>query len=262
MPATPRFIEPQFIEPQWPAPANVLALCTTRGGGRSAAPYESFNLAHHVGDAERAVAENREMLARALPTGVAVSWLSQVHGTTVVQAGSGGQYPEADAQWSREAGSACAILTADCLPVLFCSATGDVVAAAHAGWRGLLAGVLEATVAAMNTRPDEVLAWLGPAIGPAAFEVGPEVRAGFLAAASPAEESAITACFTPVPGRPDKCCADLYALARFRLGRLGVTRVFGGGLCTYNDSERFFSYRRDGQTGRMASLILLRPEAS
>ena len=258
MPAIPPFIEPPFIEPQWPAPASVLALCTTRLGGCSAPPYETFNLAHHVGDSASAVAGNRDMLASALPAGVAVSWLSQVHGTAVVEAGQGGPYPVADAQWSRSPGVACAVLTADCLPVLLCSVSGDVVAAAHAGWRGLLGGVLEATLSAMNTHPDQLLAWLGPAIGPIAFEVGPEVREQFLAAAHPSRQTAIAACFTPNPDRPGHCFADLYSLARVRLAALGVTRVFGGGLCTYSDVERFYSYRRDGQTGRMASLLLLR----
>jgi polyphenol oxidase len=258
LPATPPYIEPLFIAPQWPAPASVLALCTTRCGGSRAAPYAGFNLAHHVGDSERAVAANRSTLLSALPDAVEVSWLSQVHGTVVVEAGQGGPYPIADAQWSRRPGVACAVLTADCLPVLLCSAAGDVVAAAHAGWRGLQAGVLEATVGAMNSSPDQLLAWLGPAIGPAAFEVGPEVRDEFLAAASPSEQSAIAACFVPNPGRPGHFFADLYALARVRLGALGVTRVFGGGLCTYSDPERFYSYRRDGQTGRMASLVVLR----
>ena len=251
-------VTPPFIEPDWPAPANVLALCTTRSGGCSAAPYESLNLAHHVGDSDSAVAANRGILASALPGGVEFFWLTQIHGTGVIEARQGGLYPEADAQWSRSPGAACAVLTADCLPVLLCSASGDVVAAAHAGWRGLLAGVLESTVGAMDTNPTEVLAWLGPAIGPAAFEVGPEVREAFLAAANPSEAPAIAACFAPNPERPDHCFADLYALARIRLGALGVTRIFGGGLCTYSDAERFYSYRRDGQTGRMASLILLR----
>ena len=204
------------------------------------------------------MAANRDLLASALPGGVEFSWLTQVHGTGVIEAGQGGPYPAADAQWSRSPGAVCAVLTADCLPVLLCSASGDVVAAAHAGWRGLLAGVLEATVGAMNTNPNEVLAWLGPAIGPAAFEVGPEVREAFLASATPAEVAATAACFVPNPGRPGHCFADLYALARIRLSALGVTRIFGGGLCTYSDCERFYSYRRDGQTGRMASLILLR----
>ncbi len=258
MPTTPPCIKPRFIEPQWPAPANVLALSTTRRGGRSAAPCDSFNLAHHVGDCSAAVAENRQLLANALPHGVNLSWLTQVHGTAVVEVGQGGQYPVADAQWSRRPGSACAVLTADCLPVLFCAVSGDVVAAAHAGWRGLLAGVLESTVTAMHTSADQVLAWLGPAIGPTVFEVGSEVREAFLAAANPATECAIAACFAPNPGRPGHYFADLYALARVHLGALGITRIFGGGLCTYSDSESFYSFRRDGQTGRMASLILLR----
>jgi polyphenol oxidase len=256
LPATPPFIKPLLIEPQWPAPPGVLALCTTRGGGCSAPPWDSFNLAHHVGDDADAVAENRLRLASALPRGVQFSWLTQVHGTAVVEAGQT-EYPQADAQWSRRPGAVCAVLTADCLPVLLCSATGDAVAAAHAGWRGLLAGVLEDTVAAMHTSPDQVLAWLGPAIGPQAFEVGPEVREGFLMAAGSAAKPMIDACFTANPDRPGHYFADLYALARARLAALGVTRVFGGDWCTFSDPERFFSYRRDGQTGRMASVILL-----
>jgi YfiH family protein len=247
-----------FIDVDWPAPRNVLALCTTRQGGRSEGPFASFNLGDHVGDNVSAVAANRLILASALPDATTVSWLSQVHGTTVVAAGQGGPLPLADAQWSRTQGIACAVLTADCLPVLLCSAAGDVVAAAHAGWRGLLAGVLEATVAAMDTHPPSVLAWLGPAIGPAAFEVGEEVHDGFLASATPSEVAAIAACFLPVPDRPGHYLADLPALARARLKALGVTTVCGGNWCTHYDSERFFSYRRDGQTGRMASLILLR----
>jgi YfiH family protein len=211
-----------------------------------------------VGDSINTVAANRQLLADALPQGASVSWLSQVHGTAVVEAGQGGPPPLADAQWSRTEGVACAVLTADCLPVLFCSGAGDVVAAAHAGWRGLLAGVLEATVGAMDTQPAKVLAWLGPAIGPAAFEVGEEVRDGFLSSATPSEVAAIAARFVPVPSRRGHYLADLPALAITRLQRVGVTNVFGGSWCTYSDSERFFSYRRDGQTGRMASLILLR----
>lgn len=258
MPATLPFIKPQFIVPQWPAPANVLALSTTRQGGCSASPCESFNLAHHVDDCSAAVVENRQVLASALPQSVQLSWLTQVHGTAVVEAGQGGQYPEADAQWSRRPGSACAVLTADCLPVLLCSVSGDVVAAAHAGWRGLLAGVLESTVTAMHTNADQLLAWLGPAIGPTAFEVGPEVLEAFLMAAVPSAQSEIANCFTTNLDRFGHYYCDLYALARARLAALGVTQVFGGDWCTYSDAERFFSYRRDGQTGRMASLILLR----
>jgi YfiH family protein len=236
----------------------VCALATTRQGGRSAAPFATFNLGDHVGDEGSAVAANRQLLADVLPLGASVSWLSQVHGTTVVEAGQAGPLPLADAQWSRTKGIACAVMTADCLPVLLCSVAGDVVAAAHAGWRGLLAGVLEATVAAMDTQPSNVLAWLGPAIGPAAFEVGEEVRAGFLSSATAFDTATVAACFVPVPKRPRHYLADLCALARIRLQGVGVTSVFGGNWCTHSDSERFFSYRRDGQTGRMASLILLR----
>ena len=249
---------PPFIKPDWPAPSSVIARCTTRLGGCSAAPYESFNLAHHVGDVDSSVEQNRSILAAALPPGAKLSWLSQVHGTTAVQAGQDGCISSADAQWSRSEGVACVVLTADCLPVLLCTRSGDVVAAAHAGWRGLLSGVLEATVVAMNTRTDQLLAWLGPAIGPDAFEVGPEVREGFLAAARPSAGSAVAQCFAPNPARPEHYFCDLYALARIRLTALGVTHIFGGDFCTYRDSERFYSYRRDRETGRMASVIMLR----
>ena len=247
-----------FIEPEWPAPGNVCALSTTRTGGYSEAPFASFNLGCHVGDGESAVSANRAQLAKALPDAATIAWLSQVHGTTVVEAGQGGSLACADAQWSRTPGVVCAVLTADCLPVLFSSVDGDVVAAAHAGWRGLLAGVLESTVAAMNEQPQRLLAWLGPAIGPTAFEVGVEVRDGFLSSARPQEVAAIAACFVPVVNRPGHYLADLYTLARVRLKALGLANVFGGGCCTHSDGARFFSYRRDGQTGRMASLILLR----
>jgi len=245
----------RFIEPDWPAPPNVFALSTTRTGGASPVPYSSLNLAHHVGDVDALVARNRRVLSAALPDTSLVHWLSQVHGVQVVEADPDSQYAQADAAWSSAAGIACAVLTADCLPVLFCSASGDRVAAAHAGWRGLLGGVLEATVCALDTDPCQLLAWLGPAIGPGAFEVGTEVRDAFLAA-QPATEAA--ACFIPNPERAGHYFADLYALARLRLEGAGVTRVFGGGLCTFSDARRFFSYRRDGQTGRMASLVLLR----
>jgi len=244
------------IVPDWPAPANVVALSTTRQGGCSAAPYHSLNLAGHVGDNADAVAANRARLAGLLPAGVTLSWLDQVHGAAVVEAGQGAP-ARADAQWSRAPGIACAVLTADCLPVLFCGAGGAVVAAAHAGWRGLQAGVLEAAVAAMGIEPGRILAWLGPAIGPEAFEVGPEVREGFLEAAGAARAAATDACFRASGDRPGHWLADLYGLARVRLAALGVTRVTGGGWCTHGDRGRFFSHRRDGQTGRMASLILL-----
>ena len=249
---------PPFIEPEWPAPDSVYALSTTRRGGYSEAPFDSFNLGDHVGDEERAVVKNRTMLCGALPAGAEVHWLSQVHGADVVEAGQGGPLPVADAQWSRTPGAVCTVMTADCLPVLLCSLDGDVVAAAHAGWRGLVAGVLENTVAAMAARPERLLAWLGPAIGPGAFEVGTEVRDAFLSSAEPAGLAAVGNCFVPAVEHPGHYLADLYALARVRLAQAGVTRIFGGDHCTLSDGDRFFSYRRDGQTGRMASLILLR----
>ena len=243
------------IKPDWPAPANVLALSTTRIGGVSSPPYDSLNLAHHVGDTPAAVDANRQLLAEYLPDRVDVQWLQQVHGTAVLEASKGAPgYPEADACFTRETRVACAILTADCLPVLLCDRAGSVVAAAHAGWRGLAAGVIESAVRAMQVEPETVIAWLGPAIGPHAFEVGPEVRDAFLAAST---ANAAEACFEPSAAHEGHFLADLYALARLRLNALGVSAVYGGECCTYAESERFFSYRRDGQTGRMASLILI-----
>ncbi len=247
------------IRPDWPAPVAVTALSTLRGGGHSLAPYASLNLAAHVGDDRAAVDANRVLLAGLLPPGCTVQWLSQVHGTDVVEAAGGGDCPAADASWSRSPGRACAVLTADCLPVLFCSRAGDVVGAAHAGWRGLLGGVLERTVEAMAVDPGQLLTWLGPAIGPLAFEVGPEVRAAFIDAAPSARQAATRACFIPSDARAGHYYADLYALARLRLAALGLDAVYGGDSCTFSSPQQFFSYRRDGLTGRMASLILINP---
>ena len=247
-----------FIEPDWPAPANVLAMTTLRSGGSSSGPYASLNLADHVEDDSVSVAANRAALERRLPAGCRLQWLEQVHGNRVINAGAAGTSC-ADASWSRDCGQACVVMTADCLPVLFCSRSGEVVAAAHAGWRGLLAGVLENTVAAMGARPADILAWLGPAIGPAAFEVGPEVRAAFLADAGGDQIAAIEASFVPSRQNQGHYLADLYALARVRLGALTKSNIFGGDYCTYADSARFFSYRRDGRTGRMASIIVRTP---
>lgn len=249
-----------FIEPDWPAPSNVVAMATTRIGGGSAQPYDSFNLGHHVGDAAEAVTANRNQLEN--KAGVErCNWLNQVHGSTVVEAGEASieePYPEADALWSRQPGEGCVVLSADCLPVLFCTKQGDVVAAAHAGWRGLLGGVLEATVVAMTASPDDILAWLGPAIGPTAFEVGPEVQEAFLAHGTNAEQPVIANCFVPNEKNVGYSFANLYALARLRLASGGVTQIFGGTQCTFGDSAKFYSYRRDGNTGRMASLISIR----
>lgn len=245
-----------LIEPDWPAPSLVRACVTTRAGGVSQAPYDGLNLGDHVGDAVEAVMENRARLRERLPA--EPLWLSQVHGVAVADADRAGAEPPAppvaDAAVARQPGHVCAVLTADCLPVLFCDEAGTVVAAAHAGWRGLLGGVLEATVARMAVSPNAVLAWMGPAIGPQAFEVGDEVRAAFLA-----DNPSASVAF--VPGRQGgKWMADLFMLARLRLERAGVTRVHGGGVCTHGDAERFYSYRRDGRTGRFASLIWIARE--
>ena len=251
---------PPYIEPDWPAPASVMALCTTREAGNSAAPYNSFNLGSHVGDDDGAVRANRGLLGRILPPGCKIQWLSQVHGTRVVEALCDDAQPQADALWTESPGIACAVMTADCLPVLFCTAEGDRVAAAHAGWRGLLHGVLEASVATLAVNPAEIMAWLGPAIGPRAFEVGPEVREAFLAAVPDGDSAPVAACFAPSPGHDGYYLADLYSLARLRLRQMGIKRLFGGGFCTFSQPDRFYSYRRDGRTGRMASLILIRPD--
>ncbi len=240
------------ILPDWPAPARVRALVTTRAGGVSVGPYASMNPADHVGDDPAAVARNRALLRELLPN--EPHWLKQVHGTGVYRVGGRAcPPPQADACISTLPGEVCAVLTADCLPVLLCDETGSVVGAVHAGWRGLCQGVVERAVEAMGVPGERLLAYLGPAIGPRAFQVGDEVRAAFMAV-----DPAAAAAFVPgaVPG---KWLADLYRLARQRLARLGVSRVFGGDACTFTDGERFFSYRRDGATGRMASLIWLAP---
>jgi len=236
-----------WIVPDWPAPSNVRALVTTRAGGVSLGRYASMNLGDHVGDEPLAVAENRALLHR--ETGCRTLWLNQVHGTRVVDAAAAGQGAEADASLSRISGEACAVMTADCLPVLLCDRAGTVVAAVHAGWRGLCAGVIESAVVAMELPPCDVLAWLGPAIGPQAFEVGEDVRQAFLLHDSRAAQA--------FRARDGKWLCDLYLLARQRLAALGVAGVWGGGLCTWSDAARFYSFRRDGVTGRMASLVWL-----
>lgn len=238
-----------MLLPTWPAPAGVFGLMTTREGGVSCPPWDSFNLGDHVGDDAAHVAENRARLRVQLPAEPA--WLKQIHGTTVVDAGP--DVLTADASVTRQAGCVCAVLTADCLPVLFCDRAGRVVAAAHAGWRGLAQGVLEATVAAMQVPPAEVLAWMGAAIGPDAFEVGDEVRQAFIK-----QHPEAAAAFVAHPsGVPGKWLADIYQLARNRLNRVGVQAIYGGGRCTFNEAGHFYSYRREGVTGRMASLIWL-----
>jgi hypothetical protein len=236
-----------WLVPDWPTPANVRSLVTTRVGGVSLAPYASLNLGDHVGDDPIAVARNREILGS--ESGCEPLWLSQVHGVAIAWVGAAEQGACADGSVSRLPGQAAAVMTADCLPLLLCDRAGTVVAAAHAGWRGLCAGVIEAAVAAMGVPAGEVLAWLGPAIGPEAFEVGDEVRQAFMAH-DPEAALAFRA-------RNGKWLCDIYLLARQRLSALGVAGTWGGGLCTFSDSERFYSFRRDGVTGRMASLVWL-----
>jgi len=243
-----------FLIPDWPAPPSVRALATTRAGGVSTGPYGSLNLGDHVGDEPAAVTANRLRLRPHFPA--EPLWLQQVHDVRVVEPDSPEpEPPEADAAVARRPGQVCVVLTADCLPVLFCDVAGRVVAAAHAGWRGLLKGVLERTVEAMAVSPREVLAWLGPAIGPAAFEVGGEVRDAFIAE----DPGAVTAFHAALA--PGKWLADLPALARRRLAWVGVDKIHGGDQCTYLDPERFFSYRRDGVTGRQGSFIWLADSA-
>lgn len=243
-----------FLRPEWPAPAAVAALVTTRAGGMSHEPFDSLNLGDHVGDDPTAVAHNRQHLIADSAGLSAISWLEQVHGTAVVAADAA-IVQRADAQFTQTAGLGCAVMTADCLPVMFCDRAGTQVAAAHAGWRGLCAGVLECTVESFDD-PAQVLAWLGPAIGPSNFEVGSEVREQFIDAASADRRDETAACFAG-SARAGHFLADIYALARLRLQAVGVTAIYGGGLCTVADPLHFYSYRRDGVTGRMASLIYL-----
>ncbi len=234
--------------PAWPAPPNVRALQTLRGNGFSQAPWGSFNLGDHVGDAAACVAANRDSLRCQLPR--EPLWLKQVHGIVAVDAENSPNFVTADASFARAAGYVCAVMTADCLPVLLCDQTGSAVAAAHAGWRGLLAGVIEQTVVRMGVPPATLIAWLGPAIGPGCFEVGDEVRQAFVSKSAEAASAF-------VEHDQGKWLADIYQLARQRLNRLGVFDISGGDACTVSEQDRYFSYRRDGVTGRMASLIWL-----
>ncbi len=238
----------QCIFPAWPAPANVKALQTTRLGGVSAAPYDTLNLGLHVGDDPVRVNRNRQLLAPYMPSEPV--WLEQVHGVEVANADLAACRVVADASVAWQRGSVCVVMTADCLPVLLCDDAGTVVGAVHAGWKGLAAGVIEATVKEMGAAPDRLMAWFGPAIGPEAFEVGAEVREAFMAHDARAAEA-----FRP--HGEGKYLADIYALARQRLEALGVSRISGGTLCTYHQKDKFFSYRRDGVTGRMGTFIWL-----
>jgi len=238
---------PDWIVPDWPAAKRVRALVTTRAGGTSAGPFATLNLSLRVGDDPARVARNRAALRACLPGEPA--WIRQVHGTTVVDPERATPETEADAAVTRRAGAVCAVMTADCLPVFLSDGAGSVVGVAHAGWRGLAAGVIESTVRAMEESPEDLIAYIGPGIGPARYEVGGDVRGAFVR-----DDHGAAGSFA---ARGDgKYLADLYALARRRLAATGVDRVYGGGFCTAGE-ERFFSFRRDRTTGRMASLIWL-----
>lgn len=236
-----------FITPDWPAPANVKALQTSRNGGVSMGVYASLNLGDHVKDYPQHVAANRQLLSGYMPSEPV--WLNQVHGVRVIDAALSYCLESADASFATRKQVVCVTMTADCLPVLLCDQAGTVVAAIHAGWRSLCDGVIEATVAAMPVAAPQLMAWLGPAIGPEAFEVGVEVRAQFMAQDAQAELA--------FKAKGDKWLGDLYTIARQRLHALGVTQIYGGGRCTFSEPETFFSYRRNGDTGRMGSFIWL-----
>jgi YfiH family protein len=260
-------IQQQWLVPHWPGlPENIGVLSTTRRGGVSPAPYDDgmgrggLNLGTHVGDQPHNVAHNRAVLSAQLPNEPA--WLAQVHGTAVVDLAEvrPQQVPEADASMTTMAGKVCVVMTADCLPVLFCDKQGKTVAAAHAGWRGLASGVLENTVESMRAAgAGELMAWMGPAIGAYQFEVGPDVKQAFLLGArDDSDQRHVEAAFSVVASRPGKYLADIYGLARYLLHRAGVKEVHGGEFCTVSNSGRFYSYRRDGVTGRQATLIWIK----
>lgn len=240
-------LEGSILRPDWPAGARIRALVTTRHGGVSVGPYASLNLGIAVADRPEAVAENRSRLRALLPA--EPRWLRQVHGNEVVEADGVEAPVAADASVTRTPDVVCAIQMADCLPVLL-AAGNEVVAAAHAGWRGLAAGVIENAVGRMNVAPETIVAWLGPAIGPAAFEVGEDVLRAFVA-----QDPGAAVAFRPHPERRDKWFADIFTLATRRLHAVGVTAIHGGGTCTSSDDGRFFSHRRDGVSGRMAALV-------
>lgn len=238
----------RFIVPDWPAPATIRAYTTTRHTGHSAPPFDSFNLAAHVGDNPNHVQQNRVLLMETLALPREPYWMSQVHGTTVISADKPYRLQEADAVFSHNLKSVCCVLTADCLPVLVCDKKGTTCAAIHAGWKGLAAGVIEACLAKLRLAPADTLVWLGPAIGPDAFLVDETVRQTFLKD-YPEDADAFR------PQGHDKWLANLYLLARFRLNRLDVQNIYGGDFCTWHEQQLFYSYRRESVTGRMASLI-------
>lgn len=237
-----------FIIPDWPAPETVKALSTTRSGGFSLSPYNSLNLGTHVDDEPNTVIKNRDYLVDAAQLPASPRWLNQIHSTRIINSTDWQFDIDADAMISQQENHICTIMTADCLPLLLCNKQGDIVAAIHAGWRGLAAGIIEKTIAEFRCNPQDILVWLGPAIGPNQFEVGVDVYQTFTEHSAKAAQA-----FQQVD--VSHYLADIYLLARQRLIALGVSAIFGGDLCTVSDKQRFFSYRRDQITGRMASMI-------
>lgn len=240
----------QAIFPKWHVPSNIRAFTTTREGGVSKAPFESFNLGDHVGDEKSAVKTNRTLLVEKFHLPHSPLFLTQTHSTNVIQLPYSGNNFEADAVYTNQPHQVCTVMTADCLPVLFTTKQGNEVAAAHAGWRGLCDGILEETVKYFQARPQDIIVWLGPAIGPLAFQVGKDVIEQFMRVDPIAE-----AAFIADPSQQGKYFGNLYQLATQRLNKLGITEISGGDHCTFNEKDRFFSYRREGKTGRMASVI-------
>jgi len=240
----------RWIVPDWPAPDNIAALTTTRIGGVSSAPFNSFNVAAHVDDDLQTVETNRQWLLDHCEGLEQIQWLNQIHSNRVANAGQE-CCPDADACFTAQPAIACAVMTADCLPLIICDKQGEEIAAAHAGWRGLAGGVIDNTVAQFTAEKSDLLVWLGPAISQVNFEVGAEVRQQFLEAFGVQAQQA----FKANRYRDGHYFADLYQLARIRLKALGISHIYGGDFCSYDDSEQFYSYRRDGQTGRMVTLI-------
>lgn len=243
-----------WIIPEWPAPSNVSALFTTRNGGTSSGPngiYATLNLGDHVNDRATDVAGNRALLRNYLPSNP--KWLKQVHGVLPIWVDQDSTTFEGDAAMSRRCGTVCVVLVADCLPIFLCDLAGTMVSVIHAGWRGLAGGIIEKTITEMNCGQNRLMAWLGPAIGPNYFEVGEEVREAFIN-----QDGKSRLAFVPQYKKKDsKWLANIFLLARQRLVTAGVTEIYGGEICTYSDPKKFYSYRRDGATGRMAALIWL-----
>jgi len=242
-----------WLVPNWPAPANIHAATTLRTGGVSKEHYSSLNPATHVNDLSKQVIQNRKIISDMLNLPAEPIWLEQIHSNHIVKAEKKGAPQQADASYSIESGVVCAVMTADCLPLLICSKDGKKIAAIHAGWRGLLSGVItnsiyELAKVSLNSKYDDLLVWLGPAIGPNCFEIGAEVREVFL-------EKSIRYENAFKPKTNGKYLADIYELARIELNTLGIFNIYGGNYCTMTEKDLFFSYRRDNQTGRMATLI-------